>query len=266
MILSLALASAFLGAGETIAGTGRPGDSGDGGPAANSRLNMPFDVAFDAGGNLFLSDASNHRIRRIDARTGTISTIAGSGRKGFGGDGGAATSALLDEPYGLALDGQGNLYFADRLNRRIRRVDAADLASSRPSRATVRKPLRVTAARRRRRASSSRTASPSMAAVISTSPMSPTTEFASSILPPGRSRPLPAMAGAVIPATAARPRGPRSTARGPSKSGRTGRSGSWSGKGIRSGASTRRRGSSSPELGPVSPAIPATAARRSRRC
>jgi sugar lactone lactonase YvrE len=122
MILILALA--FLGAGENLAGTGQPGDSGDGGPASACRLNMPFDVAFDSGGNLFLSDTSNHRIRRVDARTGTISTIAGSGKKGFGGDGGAAISALLDEPYGLALDLNGNLYFADRLNRRVRRVDA----------------------------------------------------------------------------------------------------------------------------------------------
>lgn len=124
MILTLALASAILGAGENLAGDGRPGDSGDGGPAVRSRLNMPFDVAFDAGGNLFLSDTSNHRIRRIDARTGIISTVAGSGKKGFGGDGGPATAAVLDEPYGLALDERGNLYFADRLNRRIRRVDA----------------------------------------------------------------------------------------------------------------------------------------------
>lgn len=130
MILTLALVSAVLGAGDNIAGDGRPGDSGDGGPAASSRLNMPFDVAFDAAGNLFLSDTSNHRIRRVDARTGTISTVAGAGKKGFGGDGGPATSALLDEPYGLALDGRGNLYFADRLNRRVRRVDATGIIST----------------------------------------------------------------------------------------------------------------------------------------
>ncbi len=125
MILELTLASVIFGAGENLAGTGRPGDSGDGGPAASARLNQPFDVAYDAGGNLFLSDTGNHRIRRIDARTGIITTVAGSGKKGFGGDDGPATAALLDEPYGLCLDDRGNLYFADRLNRRVRRVDAA---------------------------------------------------------------------------------------------------------------------------------------------
>jgi streptogramin lyase len=105
-------------------GTGQAGDSGDGGPAAQARLNMPFDVAFDAAGNLYLSDTFNHRIRRVDAETGVIATVAGDGRKGFSGDGGPATGASMDEPYGLAIDPDGNVYFADRLNRRVRRVDA----------------------------------------------------------------------------------------------------------------------------------------------
>ncbi len=125
-MLSVVFMAAFVaGPSENVAGTGRPGDSGDGGAAAMAALNQPFDVAYDAQGNLFLSDTGNHRIRRIDARTGTITTVAGTGKKGFAGDGGPATRALLDEPYGLALDEQGNLYFADRLNRRVRRVDAA---------------------------------------------------------------------------------------------------------------------------------------------
>ncbi|MFO0959129.1 MAG: SMP-30/gluconolactonase/LRE family protein [Isosphaeraceae bacterium] len=110
----------------TTAGTGEPGDSGDGGPATAARLNGPFDLAFDRQGNLFFSDTGNHKIRRIDARTGTITTIAGDGTKGFAGDGGPATRARLDEPYGLAIDDEGRLYFADRLNRRVRRVDAGD--------------------------------------------------------------------------------------------------------------------------------------------
>lgn len=125
MALALLLAAAFLGLNENAAGTGEPGDSGDGGPAVKARLNQPFDAAFDASGNLYVSDTGNHRIRRIDAKTGTIATSAGSGKKGFGGDGGPATAALLDEPYGIALDDRGNLYFADRLNRRVRRIDAA---------------------------------------------------------------------------------------------------------------------------------------------
>ena len=109
---------------DTAVGTGKPGDQGDGGPATRARLNMPFDVAFDGLGNLFLSDTANHRIRRVDGKTGTITTVAGNGKKGFSGDGGPAAEAKLDEPYGIAIDGTGNLYFADRLNRRVRRVDA----------------------------------------------------------------------------------------------------------------------------------------------
>jgi DNA-binding beta-propeller fold protein YncE len=107
----------------TVAGTGRPGDSGDGGPAVRAELNQPFDVVFDAAGNLYFADTGNHKIRRVDARSGAITTVAGSGTKGFAGDGGPATQAQLNEPYGLALDSAGNLYFADRLNRRVRRVD-----------------------------------------------------------------------------------------------------------------------------------------------
>lgn len=104
-------------------GTGAAGDSGDGGPAARAQLNNPFDVAFDARGNLYLSDTFNHRIRRVDARTGVITTIAGTGQKGFSGDGGPATQARLDEPYGVVVASDGTVYFADRLNGRVRRVD-----------------------------------------------------------------------------------------------------------------------------------------------
>ena len=67
----------------TAAGTGQAGDSGDGGPAASARLNMPFDVAFDGQGNVFFSDTFNHRIRRIDHTSGTITTVAGTGKAGF---------------------------------------------------------------------------------------------------------------------------------------------------------------------------------------
>jgi DNA-binding beta-propeller fold protein YncE len=109
----------------TAAGTGSPGERGDGGPANRAQLNQPFDVAFDSLGNLFLSDTFNHRIRKVDRRTGIILTVAGTGMKGYSGDGGPAVLARLDEPYGIVLDRHGNLYFADRLNRRIRRVDAA---------------------------------------------------------------------------------------------------------------------------------------------
>jgi DNA-binding beta-propeller fold protein YncE len=107
----------------TAVGTGQAGDSGDGGPALQARLNQPFDLVFDAGGNLYFSDTGNHRIRRVDAGSGTITTMAGDGVKGFAGDGGPATRARLDEPYGVAVDAARNVYFADRLNRRVRRVD-----------------------------------------------------------------------------------------------------------------------------------------------
>ena len=109
----------------TVAGTGEKGFAGDGGPAIAARLNGPFDVAFDAAGNLYFSDTFNHRIRRIEARSGAIVTVAGNGEGGYGGDGGPATHAALNEAYGIVLDRAGNLYIADRLNRRVRRIAAA---------------------------------------------------------------------------------------------------------------------------------------------
>jgi DNA-binding beta-propeller fold protein YncE len=109
----------------TVAGSGEKGFAGDGGPATRALLNGPFDVAFDVAGKLYFSDTFNHRIRRVDAQSGIIATVAGSGQGGYGGDGGPATSAALNEPYGIVLDRRGNLYIADRLNRRVRRVDAA---------------------------------------------------------------------------------------------------------------------------------------------
>ncbi len=109
---------------ESPIGNGKAGFSGDGGPAESAQLNGPFDVAFDQAGNLYFSDTFNHRIRRVDAASGIITTVAGNGSKGFSGDGGPATEAAMDEPYGLVIDQNGNLYFVDRLNRRVRRVDA----------------------------------------------------------------------------------------------------------------------------------------------
>jgi len=108
----------------TVAGTGAQGYAGDGGPAPQALLNNPFDLAFDPAGNLCFSDTFNHCIRRIDARTGIVSTIAGTGERGFSGDGGPATRAQMDEPYGIVIDRAGNLYLADRLNRRVRRIAA----------------------------------------------------------------------------------------------------------------------------------------------
>ena len=109
----------------TIAGTGDQDDGGDGGPATQAHLDGPHGVAFDAAGNLYIADAWSKRIRKVDAATGTISTIAGTGERGYGGDGGPATQAYLNHPRGVAVDGVGNLYIADDDNHRIRKVDAA---------------------------------------------------------------------------------------------------------------------------------------------
>ena len=109
----------------TSVGTGEKGFAGDGGPADKALLNGPFDVCFDAAGNLYFSDTFNNRVRRVDAASGTITTVAGNGEKSYSGDGGPSTGAALDEPYGVVIDRAGNLYIADRLNRRVRRIDGA---------------------------------------------------------------------------------------------------------------------------------------------
>ncbi len=113
----------------TVAGTGSAGFSGDGGPAEEADLSAPIDVAIDVDGNIFISDRGNERIRRIDAFSGIIDTVAGNGNAGFGGDNGPATAARLDGPGGIAIHPGTNLgstsddsiYIADTSNQRIRR-------------------------------------------------------------------------------------------------------------------------------------------------
>ncbi len=95
-----------------IAGTGVCGYSGDGGPAASAQLNDPGGIAFDSTGNLYFSDSNNHRIRRID-RNGVITTVAGTGVAGYGGDRGPAEAAQLEYPYGMGMTSSGLLYFSD---------------------------------------------------------------------------------------------------------------------------------------------------------
>ena len=104
-----------------VAGNGIQGFSGDGGPATNASLSSPEDVAVDAAGKVFIADTLNRRIRQVSP-DGIISTVAGSGRFGFSGDGGAATSASLGSPVGVTVDAAGNLFIADRFNHRIRQV------------------------------------------------------------------------------------------------------------------------------------------------
>ena len=109
---------------DTVAGSGQWVYRGDGVAATAAPIFLPTGLAVDGAGNLYLSDSNNNRVRRVDAVTGLISTVAGNGVAGFAGDGGAATAAQLNTPAGLCLDGAGNLYVADSANDVVRRVDA----------------------------------------------------------------------------------------------------------------------------------------------
>jgi sugar lactone lactonase YvrE len=111
---------------------GSGGFSGDGGPATSARLSGPWGVAVDTSGSLFIADAQNNRIRRVDGTTGVITTVAGNSvchsgacTHGFSGDGGPATTAELDHPVCVAVDADGNLFICDPFNARVRRVDHA---------------------------------------------------------------------------------------------------------------------------------------------
>ncbi|MBB1287184.1 T9SS type A sorting domain-containing protein [Flavisolibacter sp. BT320] len=118
--------SAADGTITTIAGNGTNTYGGDGGAATSASLYYPMDVAVDASGNLYIADRNNHRIRKVNAMDGKISTIAGTGTAGYSGDDGQATAAAINEPNSISLDASGNLYFADRGNSRIRKIHAAD--------------------------------------------------------------------------------------------------------------------------------------------
>ncbi len=109
----------------TVAGTGVIGYSGDGGPATSADLNDPYEVRFDDEGNMYFVEMLNAVVRKVDALTGNISTIAGTGEMGFSGDGGQARKAQFNRPHSIALDGKGSLFVADIGNHRIRRVDLA---------------------------------------------------------------------------------------------------------------------------------------------
>lgn len=108
----------------TIAGSGRPGFSGDGGLAIAASLFFPLAIGMDTAGNLVIADSGNHRIRRVDMATGGITTLAGNGKQGFSGDGGPASSASLHSPAGVAVDPEGNVFIADSGNHKIRKIDA----------------------------------------------------------------------------------------------------------------------------------------------
>jgi hypothetical protein len=113
----------------TVAGNGSSGYSGDGGPAISAQLSNPFGIAVDSSGNLFIADTYNHCIREVSSSTGVIATVAGTGSFGFSGDGGAATSAQLRNPFGVAVDAVGNLFIADTDNNRIRKVSSGTITT-----------------------------------------------------------------------------------------------------------------------------------------
>jgi sugar lactone lactonase YvrE len=110
----------------TAVGNGVAGFLGDAGAATDANINFPLGIASDAAGNLYIADQLNNRIRKVGT-DGVISTVAGNGTSGFSGDAAAATSAMLSFPVGVALDSAGNIYVADALNRRIRKISGGNI-------------------------------------------------------------------------------------------------------------------------------------------
>jgi hypothetical protein len=106
-----------------IAGTAKAGYSGDGGPATSAQMNAPHEVRFDSKGNIFVAERDNHVVRYIDMKSKMISTAAGTGMRGFSGDGGPANQAQLAQPHSIALDRTDNVYICDIMNNRVRRID-----------------------------------------------------------------------------------------------------------------------------------------------
>jgi uncharacterized protein (TIGR03437 family) len=123
------MVNASSGIISTIAGSSTTGYSGDGGPAAQATFNLPSSIAIDASGNLYIADTNNWAIRRIST-SGIITTVAGNGQYGYGGDNGQATKAKLAGPTGVAVDASGNLYIADSGNERIRYVNSSGVIAT----------------------------------------------------------------------------------------------------------------------------------------
>ncbi len=113
----------------TVVGTGAAGYSGDGGPATAATFYFPSALVFDDTGNMYISDCGNNCIRKVSV-SGTVGTFAGTGTAGFSGDGGQATAAMLSSPWGMAIDGAGNLLIADKINYRIRKVSTTGIINT----------------------------------------------------------------------------------------------------------------------------------------
>ena len=125
LVISVLDNSAYAQIISTVAGSGAFGFSGDGGPATNAAFWTVAGVALDKNHNLYITDHSNQRIRKVAAATGIVTTVAGNGGAGYAGDGGPATAALLNDPSGITIDASDNIYIADYHNNRIRKVSAA---------------------------------------------------------------------------------------------------------------------------------------------
>ena len=108
---------------QTMAGNSKKGYSGDGGPALEASFNLPHEIRFDKDGNYVIADMVNHAIRRVDAKTGVITTLAGNGTAGYSGDGGPANQAQLKQPHSIQFGPDGSLYICDIGNHVIRKVD-----------------------------------------------------------------------------------------------------------------------------------------------
>ena len=109
-----------------VAGNGLQGYSGDGGPATEATFNWPHEVRADGEGNLYIADTRNHVIRKVDATTGIVSTLAGDGTEGFAGDGESGAKVKFRQPHSVVLDGKGGLLIADTVNHRLRRLDLSN--------------------------------------------------------------------------------------------------------------------------------------------
>lgn len=125
-LIAFFASTSLLGAAEvvTIAGNGTHAWSGDGGPATQAGIGGPFGVVIGPDGALYICETENHSVRRVDLKSGVISTVAGSGKAGYSGDGGAATAATCREPYEIRFDAQHNMYFVEMKNHIVRKVDA----------------------------------------------------------------------------------------------------------------------------------------------
>ena len=109
---------------QTVLGNGEEGWDGDGGPALDAACQLPYACEFDPQGNMIVAMGRQNRIRRMDARTGIITLVAGTGEGGYSGDGGPALDADINQPYGLAVDVNGDIYIAQRFDPAVRKIDA----------------------------------------------------------------------------------------------------------------------------------------------